>query len=222
MKNKVIQFGEQVEGYSIPVLNEREIRAAAGVLFLFMFIALMLILFKGNFILIKYVVIIFFSDLLVRVLINPRFSPALIMGRLIVSSQVPEYVAAAPKKFAWKIGILLSGVMFFLVVIMNSYSIITTITCFMCLTFLFFEASFGICLGCLVYPLFYQVKPQYCAGEICAVTRKQDIQTISRMQLYVLLASFVFILLLIFLFQKSFAEEPKNLWAIINFRLSAS
>ena len=31
--NKVIQFGEEVEGYNIRVLNEREIRAAAGILF---------------------------------------------------------------------------------------------------------------------------------------------------------------------------------------------
>jgi len=39
-------FGEKVAGYEIPVLNEREIRAAAGVLFLFMFISLMNILYE--------------------------------------------------------------------------------------------------------------------------------------------------------------------------------
>ena len=31
-----VQFGEVVEGYNIPVLNERDIRASAGILFLFM------------------------------------------------------------------------------------------------------------------------------------------------------------------------------------------
>jgi hypothetical protein len=31
--DKVIQFGEDVEGYNVPVLNEREIRASAGILF---------------------------------------------------------------------------------------------------------------------------------------------------------------------------------------------
>ena len=36
MKN-IIQFGEEVEGYTIPVLNEREIRASAGIYFLMMF-----------------------------------------------------------------------------------------------------------------------------------------------------------------------------------------
>ena len=38
--SKLIKFGEDVEGYDITVLNEREIRAAAGILFLIMFIAL--------------------------------------------------------------------------------------------------------------------------------------------------------------------------------------
>jgi hypothetical protein len=41
--HKTIQFGEDVPGYSIRVLNEREIRAAAGILFLATFISLMLI-----------------------------------------------------------------------------------------------------------------------------------------------------------------------------------
>ena len=51
-KSTLIKFGEDVEGYAIPVLNEREIRASAGILFVFMLISLMLILFKGNFLLI--------------------------------------------------------------------------------------------------------------------------------------------------------------------------
>ncbi len=37
---KLIQFGETVEGYTISVLNEREIRAAAGMLFMLMFISI--------------------------------------------------------------------------------------------------------------------------------------------------------------------------------------
>jgi len=102
--NKGKQFGETVEGYNIPVLNEREIRASAGILFLFLFISWMLIIFKENFILIKYFNLIFLTDFIIRVFINPKFSPSLIVGRLIVSRQNPEYVGAAQKKFAWTIG----------------------------------------------------------------------------------------------------------------------
>src|SRR3982750_3112595 len=117
--NKLIQFGENVEGYPIPVLNEREIRAAAGILFLATFISLMLILFDNNFMPIKYVSTLFLTDLLIRVFVNPRFAPSLIIGRLIVRNQVPEYVGAAQKRFAWIIGIFLSATMFVFLVIVN-------------------------------------------------------------------------------------------------------
>ena len=102
MKN-VIKFGENVEGYDIPVLNEREIRAAAGILFLFAFIAILTVIFENDFLLLKYFIIAFLVDFIIRVFINPRYAPTLIIGRLIVRKQVPEYVGAMQKKFAWVI-----------------------------------------------------------------------------------------------------------------------
>src|SRR6476620_9350242 len=158
--NKLIQFGEKVEGYNMPVLNEREIRASAGILFLAMFISLMLVMFKNNFLPIKYLITVFLIDFIIRVFINTKFSPTLIIGRLIVSNQAPEYVGAPQKKFAWKIGVVLSATMFTLMVIMNSYSLISGSICFICLTFLFFESAFGICLGCTFYPLFFKERTQ--------------------------------------------------------------
>lgn len=214
--NTIIQFGEDVEGYNIRVLNEREIRASAGILFVFMFISLMLILFNGNFLMIKYVIIVFFADLVIRVFINPKFSPTLIIGRLIISNQAPEYVGAPQKKFAWKIGIGLAGLMFFLLIILNSYSIITSVSCFICLAFLFFESAFGICLGCIFYRLLYKEKAQHCAGEICEVTKKQEIQKISWIQIFIILFLIVFIIFLFVLFNNFFSKSPQNLWKIIN------
>jgi len=210
--NKIVKFGEDVEGYNIPVLNEREIRASAGMLFLFMLISLMMILFKGNFLMIKYVIIIFLSDLLIRVFVNPRFSPTLILGRLIVSRQVPEYVGAAQKKVAWKIGIILATLMFVLLVVVNSYSIITGLTCLVCLIFLFFEAVFGICLGCLVYRWYYKEKAQYCPGEVCDVKSKQAIQKTSGSQLLIILGFIAFVFLLVNLFNNTFKEKPTALF----------
>jgi hypothetical protein len=214
--NKVIKFGEDVEGYNIPVLNEREIRASAGILFVFMLISLMLILFKENFLMIKYFIIIFLTDLIIRVFVNPKFSPSLIIGRLIVSRQVPEYVGAAQKKFAWKIGIVLASLMFFLLVVVNSTSIITGFTCLICLVFLFFESAFGICLGCLFYGLFYKDEAQYCAGEICDVRKKQDIQKTSWVQILIIFGFIVYVVLTMLFFNDQFSENPKNLWQIIN------
>jgi hypothetical protein len=212
MMKKLIRFGEEVEGYSIPVLNEREIRAAAGILFLATYTSLMLILLKGNFVPIKYVITIFLADFLIRVFINPRFSPTLILGRLIVRNQTPEYVGSVQKKFAWIIGVVLAGTMFVFFNIINSYSPITGIICLICLIFLFFESVFGICLGCKFYPIFFKDKVQYCPGEVCDLKNKQDIQKTSLSQFLVLLAFTAFIVLTVYFMNDRFNVMPHNLF----------
>jgi hypothetical protein len=209
-----IQFGENADGYSIRVLNEREVRAAAGILFLATFLSLMFILFKGNFVPIKYVISIFLADFIIRVFISPRFSPTLIIGRLIVRNQTPEYVGAQQKKFAWIIGVLLSATMFVFMVLVNSYSPITGIICFICLLFLFFESAFGICVGCMLYPLFFKEKPQRCPGEICDRKSKQAIQKISRAQLLIVVAFIASIFLMTRLLHDQFSKKPYDLFGI--------
>ena len=209
-------FGEKVVGYNIPVLNEREIRASAGILFLGLIISLMQILYKGDFLLIKYFITIFLTDFLIRIFITPKFSPTLIIGRLIVRRQVPEYVGAAQKKFAWIIGLLLSVVMFTLMVLVNSYSPITGIICLICLIFTFFESVFGICLGCKVYKLFYGEKAQYCPGEVCDVKAKQDIQKTSPGQLVIVFGLIAYVWLTAMLFNSQFTKKPHDLFQIYN------
>ena len=209
---KIIHFGEKVSGYTIPVLNEREIRASAGILFVVMFTSLLMILMKQNFLLIKYVITLFLSDFMIRVLINPRFSPTLIIGRLIVSKQNPEYVGAAQKKFAWIIGLILAVTMFILMVIVNSYSPVTGIICLICLLFLFFESAFGICLGCLFYKWFYKEKAQYCPGEVCDIKSKHDIQKTSWIQILIVIAFIGFVITLSVYFNDYFKIMPHNLF----------
>jgi hypothetical protein len=216
---KAIRFGEIVEGYGAPVLNEREIRASAGILFLVMFIGWMQILFNENFLLIKYVITLFLTDFVIRVFVSPKYSPALIMGRWIVGKQTPEYVSAAPKKFAWRIGLALSTTMFILLVVLNSTSFFTGISCLICLTFLFFESVFGICLGCLFYPWFHKEETQLCAGEICAVKTKQEIQKISWLQSGMLVGFLVYILLIAYFFNDHLSQTPSDLWAMLRVAL---
>jgi hypothetical protein len=209
---KIIQFGENVTGFTVPVLNEREVRAAAGIMFLATFISLMLILFEGNFVPIKYVITIFLLDFSIRLFVNPKFSPILILGRLMVSNQNPEYVGAAQKEFAWYIGFFLSATMFILMPILNTYSIVTGIVCLICLILMFFETAFGICIGCKIYSLFNLESAQYCPGEICDVKAKQEIQKISKIQFAVMLLFAALILLTSLLFNDTFKEKPSNLF----------
>ncbi len=208
----IVQFGEVVDAYPVPVLNEREIRAAAGMLFLATFLSLLFILFKGNFLPIKFVIPVFLADFLVRVFVSPRFAPTLILARLIVGNQTPEYVAAKPKRLAWIIGVALSLLMFVLMVVMNTYSPITGITCLVCLIFLFFESAFGICLGCKLYPLVYRESPTLCPGEVCDVRTRQEIQKTSLAQWLVLLVAVGVIVAAAFAFSKTFSVPAHPLF----------
>ena len=209
--NRTIQFGEDVERYNFRVLNEREVRAAAGMLFLATFIAAAFVEFKNNFLPIKYVLTVFLCDFVIRVFVNPKFSPTLIIGRFIVSNQTPEYVGAQQKKFAWIIGVILSATMFTLMVIVNSYSIITGVICIVCLAFLFFEAAFGICLGCLFYPLFHKGKAQRCPGEMCDGRSRQEIQKISSAQIIVVLAFVGAVVSSAWMFNEQLSKQPHDL-----------
>ncbi len=118
LKN-IFKFGESVSGYDRLVLNEREARAGAGLLFLFAFLSFLYAYNTMDFRFTKIFITFFMIDFIIRVLINPKFSPSLIAGRLFIKHQQSEYVSATPKRFAWSIGLVLSVVMFVLVVILE-------------------------------------------------------------------------------------------------------
>jgi len=210
--NSIGKFGEDVAGYSIPVLNEREIRASAGLFFLAVFTSFLSAVMKQNFLPIKYVITVFLADFIVRVFVNPKYAPSLILGRLIVRNQVPEYVGARQKKFAWIIGVILASIMFAHLVVLNAYGPISGVICLICMVFLFFETAFGICLGCKVYPLIYKEKAQYCSGEVCDPKARQDIQKTSTSQILIVLGFVGFIVLLVGMFNETFGKQPRELF----------
>lgn len=206
---KYFQFGEIVKGYDIPVLNEREIRAAAGIFFLFVFASIQRVVYLWDYTLLRYVVTFFLIDFFLRVVVSPRFSPSLIIGRLIVRNQTPEYVGAEQKKFAWIVGLILGGIMFTSLNVLNIHSPITGMICMICMLFLFFESVFGICIGCKMYPYIYGKKPQLCPGEVCDPKMKQPIQFVSREQLAVLLVVVVLFVASIPALKDSYSKEPE-------------
>jgi hypothetical protein len=170
-------FGERVEGYSVPVLNEREVRAGAGILF-FITTVVFLGAWHADLMLPAQLMIVgFFIDFVIRV-INPRYSPSLILGRIAVNNQTPEYTAAAPKRFAWWLGLTLASIMIVTLVFMRQMSFMNFSICALCIVLLFMESSFGICLGCLVYNKVLKKEVQLCPGDICAVKTKAPIQEV--------------------------------------------
>ena len=166
--NKVFQFGEHRPEFAVPVLNERAVRASAGILFFFAMVAFMNAWLVGSFGPTRMFVVAFLVEFTVRLFINPRFAPSLIVGQWVVRHQQPEYVGAPQKRFAWAIGFGLALAMLYLMVIHQVVGPINLLVCAACLLLLFLEAAFGICLGCKVYNAFNQDKAQLCPGGTCA------------------------------------------------------
>ena len=181
----VFYFGEKIKGYDIRMLNEREVRASAGILFLFAIISFLNSWLVGNFYFTKIFVVAFLIDFSIRVFVNPKFSPTLIIGRFFVRKQEPEYVGAPQKRFAWIIGFLLGLTMFFTVVVYNVIGPINLFVCLACMILLFFEASFGICIGCKVYNLFNRNKASLCPGGSCLTSKKEGILKITFPQIII-------------------------------------
>lgn len=191
-----MQFGENIEGYQIRVFNEREIRAGAGILFFVLMIGWLNAALLNDLTIIKHFLGIFMLDLIIRIFISPRYAPFLILGRWIVRKQVPLYVGAPQKRFAWILGLFLSGTMFIYLILFNKYHEIVSLVCLTCLLFLWFETSFGICLGCKIYGLFHKDKAQYCPGEVC---ERKDIHASQKISKNEIIFLFVFVLLATFL-----------------------
>lgn len=188
--NAIFTFGETVAEYEIKVLNEREVRAGAGILFALALIAFLNAWLVGNFVLTKIFVVGFLVDFVIRLFLNPRYAPILIAGRFFVRNQTVEYVGAPQKRFSWGIGFILASIMFYMVVVNNIVGPANLLVCLLCLTLLFFESAFGICLGCMGYNLFNKEKAQLCPGNVCSPAERVAIQKFSLAQ-FVILASFL-------------------------------
>ncbi len=175
----IISFGEYIEGKKYKVLDERRMRASAGLMFLLGVIA-----FINGFVLQNYIVIPFIAGFLmlnfmIGIFINPKYSPTIFVAYLFVRKQSALPIGAIQKKFAWSLGLALSLVIFTLsLFLINDVSFFKPVCmlCMICLILLYAETAFGICFGCKLYYLALrhkllkqpEEKPN-CMGDSCEV-----------------------------------------------------
>ena len=145
--------GLKIDGKDAPygVVNDRSVRAGAGLMFALGSIGFFHALYTGDFLILQILVLTFLVDFTLKVFKGPHLSPFSLIGDLIVKKQSPEYVGAIQKRFAWSIGFIIALIMTFVVVIGNITGIIPLAFCLICLLFMWFESSFGICIGCKMY-----------------------------------------------------------------------
>jgi len=179
---KIITFGEYIDDKSYKVLNERIVRGSGALMFLIGIIA-----FINGFIIKNYIVLPYLSGFMVLnfaigIFINPKFSPTIILARFLTRKQSPIWVGAIQKKFAWSLGFLLSGSIFVLSLLLlqdESYFELICKLCLLCLTLIFLEMGFGICIGCKLYFAALRLKllpkPKdnpNCTGDACEFRTK--------------------------------------------------
>jgi len=134
-----------------PVVNERAIRATAGIMFALGFFTLLYTIFHcGDMRVAQFVVPLFTLDFLLKV-INPLYSPLGFLGRLLTKNQKPEYVGAIQKRFAWLLGLIMASAVSIILFVFQIRGPLPIILCSICLLLMWLESACGICVGCKIY-----------------------------------------------------------------------
>jgi hypothetical protein len=158
-----------------PVVNEREVRAAAGVTMVIGAVAFGYAYFTRQYIPLQVVASVFFLEFLTRVTAGLRFSPAGVLAHLLTWKEPPEWVSAKPKRFAWTLGLAMT---FAMTIITNSgiRGWLPRSICLICLTLMWLESVLGLCLGCRIHGLLVRrgwaskdAEYEVCADGSCEV-----------------------------------------------------
>lgn len=191
----ILDFGENISAYDFKVINEREARASAGIMFLLGMISLFSVFMFKTLFWTELFTITFIVEFFIRVMINPKYAPYMILGSLIVSNQEADWVEAKPKQFAWRLGAAL-GLLMSVFIIGDFMSPLRLLICVVCLILLFTESVFGICLGCIVYNKF-KVKLHKCPGGVCEplIKNKRNINQLILLTVFIGLFSVSYSLL---------------------------
>jgi len=185
----LFNFGETIPEHDFKVINEREARASAGIMFLLGLLSLFSVYIFRTLLWAELFSITFIFEFFIRTVFNPKYAPYMSLGGLIVSNQEPDWVEAKPKQFAWILGMLLGVVMTYYIVF-DLVSWARFYICPVCLVLMFLESAFGICLGCLLYQRL-NMKLNKCPGGVCDTSKKEKFGLKRVVVMSVVLALFV-------------------------------
>ena len=170
----MFNFGEKIDEFDFKVINEREARASAGLMFLFGILSIFSVFTLRTLLWVELFSLTFVFEFFIRTVINPKYAPYMLLGSLFVANQQPEWVEAKPKQFAWILGIFL-GILMTYFIAFDVVSPFRLLTCLTCMALLFLESAFGICLGCILYGKL-NIKLNRCPGGVCEVPVKRKVK----------------------------------------------
>lgn len=96
------QFGEQIEGFDYKVINERDARASAGIMFLLGLSSLFSVFIFHTLFWAELFSITFIFEFIIRTFINPKHAPHMRIGGVLVANQHPSKCRS--EKFTFCLG----------------------------------------------------------------------------------------------------------------------
>lgn len=175
----IFSFGDFSDELGYKVLDERVMRGASGVLLFVAIIASINGFILKNFSVIPYFTGAIMLNFFIGVFINPKFSLAYIISKLIVGKQSPLLIGAIQKRFAWSLGFSMVTVTFILSILLQGNPNLfgpVCMLCIICIALLYLESAFGVCVGCKLYFLAIKLKllkePKIrpnCSGDSCKI-----------------------------------------------------
>ena len=193
IKSFLLEYGERVPGYDVLVLNEREARAAAGILGMLGTIVIFVGIGYNHIIVARVYLAFLWFDFLMRV-VNLKYAPSLLLAKFAVRNQKPEYVGAAQKRFAWTLGWLISFPMIYWFVLHWDITFYKVLVCVLCIVLMFLESAFSICVGCSLYKPITRKDPSHCPGGVCEIQKKEPIQMFNKVQKVIATVTFIALL----------------------------
>src|SRR4051794_17396194 len=183
--------GQRFDGLTVygrparfPVVNERAVRAAAGIVMALAAVAIAYSYFDHNSTPIRVISVVVAVDLALRQVAGlTPLSPIGTLATFLVRGQTPEWVGVTQKRFAWALAF---GMALLIAILSNSGVRGTGIQLIglALITLLWLESVVGFCVGCFIYSRLIQadlVHPEdapACGGNSCQIAA-QDLRVSS-------------------------------------------
>lgn len=161
------------------VVDENEVRAAAGLTLVIGAVAFAYAYFAKQYLPLQIAATLFFVEFLVRVALGLRSSPIGLVARALTRRREADWVSAKPKRFAWTLGL---GMALAMTVITNVgiRGTLPRTMCLICLSLMWMESVLGVCLGCVIYAQLRRrelIRPdpeiEVCADGVCEPVARQ-------------------------------------------------
>jgi hypothetical protein len=159
-----------------PVVNERAVRATAGIVMLLAAIVIAIAYFDKNYTPVRIVSVLVAADFALRQVAGlTPLSPIGTLGTFLVRNQRPEWVGATQKRFAWALAF---GMALLIAILTNAgvHGLGVQLIGFTLIGLLWLESVVGFCVGCFIYSrliradLIHPEDTPACGGNSCEIS----------------------------------------------------